>query len=75
MGTIRKTGDHWVVEFITAEEGAKVPRIIEAIQAGKKKSNLPQKVIETLTTEPIKAVFTILAAIIGAFLLWYFGLA
>ena len=75
MGTkVRTTGDHWEVEFRSAEEGAKMPRIIKAIHGGKTSRSLRETLKDILTTEPVRLVSAILSGVIAGFLLWYFGL-
>jgi hypothetical protein len=70
---IDRTREEWKVECAPRTE-SDVASIVEAIKDGKRK-RLSQRVIETIVTEPIKALFAALVGIAVAVALWYFGLS
>jgi len=75
MAKIHKDGSKWEIQFGSVDEGAKMPPIINAINAGRERKSLLDRAKETLVTEPIKTIFAILAGIAIAFLVWYFRLS
>ena len=63
--------EEWTIECDARNEG-ETAEIVKAIQ-GEARVGLRAKVREMWATEPIKAIFAVLAGIIVAFAAWYFG--